>query len=170
MAHITVKDARILFRNFSGKPTKFNSAGGKRTFCLVLPDDLAAQLEADGWNVKQTKPFMDQEPERYIQVEVGYKGRPPRVVTITGEGKTQRKTDLTEETVGMLDYAEIKRIDLTINPYHWEVSGSTGVKAYLRSMFVTLVEDELEEMYADPGYGYEEPADAPWVQDEEPPF
>ena len=163
MAHITVKDARILFRNFSGKPTKFNSAGGKRTFCLVLPDDLAAQLEADGWNVKQTKPFMDQEPERYIQVEVGYKGRPPRVVTITGEGKTQRKTDLTEETVGMLDYAEIKRIDLTINPYHWEVSDSTGVKAYLRSLFVTLVEDELdelEEMYADD----------PWVQDEEPPF
>ena len=48
----------------------------------------------------------------------------------------------------MLDWAEIENIDLTINPSHWEVNGNSGIKAYLRSAYVTIYEDELDELYS----------------------
>ena len=40
-------------------------------------------------------------------------------------------------------------MDLILNPYEWAVNGKTGVKAYLKSIFVTIQEDELERKYAD---------------------
>jgi hypothetical protein len=57
----------------------------------------------------------------------------------------------------MLDYADIKTIDVMLNPYEWEVNGNTGVKAYLKTAFVTLNEDELELKYA------EDPTERPTV-------
>jgi hypothetical protein len=64
---------------------------------------------------------------------------------ITSRGRTS----LGEEEINLLDWAEIKTADVIFRPYNWEVSGKTGVKAYLVSLFVTIKEDELELKYAD---------------------
>ena len=58
-------------------------------------------------------------------------------------------TPLNEEDVEILDWADISNVDLIVRPYEWAVSGKTGVKAYLKSIFVTINEDELELKYAD---------------------
>jgi hypothetical protein len=144
---VTIRNAQLRFRNFSGNPGQFNAAGD-RNVCVFLDDDFAVELAQMGWNVKFTKPRQD-DPEEYrqpyIQITVKYAFRPPRIVTITTRGKT----DLDESTVKMLDVADIERADLIFVPYHWDMAGKTGVTAYLKSLFVTLNEDELEQEYGD---------------------
>lgn len=143
---IVFENARIAFRNFSGKKGQYNPEGA-RNFVLLLDDPaVVADLRKDGWNVKELKPRDDQdEPQPYIQVAVNYSGRPPKITLVTSKGKTP----LDEDSVSMLDWAEIKNIDLIVNPYEWEVRGETGIKAYLKSMFVVIEEDELDMKYVD---------------------
>lgn len=145
MASATLEEVKIAFRNFSGKEGKYNRAGD-RNFCVLLPDDIAKQMEDDGWNVRYLNPREPEDkPQGYLQVAVNYKGRPPRIVMITSRGKTQ----LDEDMVDILDWAEIKNADVIIRPYEWEVNGKSGVKAYLQSIYVTIEEDELELKYGD---------------------
>lgn len=146
---ISIENARIGFRNFSGKEGQYNPAG-RRNFCVFLESELGRTLEEDGWNVRYLRPKDDQEEEQaYLQVAVNYDNIPPRIVLITSRGKTI----LEEDTVSLLDWAEVKTIDLIIRPYNWVVQPGTkneksGVKAYLKSMYVEIVEDEFEKKWA----------------------
>jgi hypothetical protein len=143
---VIVENARIIFRNFTGNETEFNRKGN-RNFCLVLDDlNLAKQMDADGWNIKALRAREEGDPDQpYIQINVAYKGRPPRIVMITSRGRTE----LSEDECEILDWADIKSVDLIFNPYNWSVRGDTGVSAYLKSMYVTIEEDALELKYAD---------------------
>ena len=143
-SNIVIEGARIGFRNFSGKEGKFNPAG-RRNFCVFLEDDLARTLEKDGWNVRWLQPRDDQEDEQgYLQVAVSYENIPPKIIMITSGGKTV----LDDNSVSLLDWAEIAEVDLIIRPYNWEVNGKTGVKAYVKSMYISIVEDEFEKKWA----------------------
>jgi len=142
---VVIENARIIFRNFAGKEGKYNREGD-RNFAVLLDDVTAKAMEEDGWNIKWLEPREEgDEPQAYISVSVSYKGRPPRIVMVTSRGRTA----LSEDEVELLDWADIKATDLILNPYSWAVSGKTGVKAYLKSMFVTIAEDALELKYAD---------------------
>ena len=68
-----------------------------------------------------------------------------KIVMMTKRGKTE----LDETSVSNLDWADIEKADIAINPYHYNVSGREGVKAYLKTMYVTIVEDEFEDRYYD---------------------
>ena len=41
---VTIKNARIGFRNFEGAEGKYNPAGN-RNFCIFLPEDIAKEME-----------------------------------------------------------------------------------------------------------------------------
>jgi len=145
---VLMEGVRIIFRNFAGKEGQYNRAGD-RNFGVILPPDIAEVMLADGWNVKYLKPRDDDEEEvetPWLSVSVNYgKGRPPKVLQITSRGRTT----LDEDSIELLDWADIINVDLIVRPYTWEVSGRTGIKAYLQSMYVTIDEDELERKYSD---------------------
>lgn len=145
---VLMEGVRIIFRNFAGKEGQYNREGD-RNFAVLLDDTVAEAMTNDGWNVKWLKPREDDEEETeqaYLPVSVKYSaGRPPRIVIITSRGRT----NMGEDEVEMLDWADIVNVDLIVRPYEWSVSGKTGTKAYLQSMYITIEEDALEQKYAE---------------------
>lgn len=144
--NIKIENARIVFRNLSGKPDKFNPQGGKRSFSVVIEDpEFANELKKEGWNIKQFNPSpdSDEEPAHFISVKVSYNNIPPHIYLCTSKNKTL----LNEDTVGQLDYAEISNVDIVITPYQYEMSGRSGISAYVKTMYVTVVEDEFASKY-----------------------
>jgi hypothetical protein len=141
-----VEDAFIRFSNFEGKEGRFNQKG-QRNFTIDLPRDVAEQMLLDGWNVNfYTPQNADEgfEPIPIIRIGVRFDIRPPRITLLTSTSRTQ----LDESSVEVLDWADIKTVDLIANGYDWDVNGKTGTKAYLQTMFITIQEDALERKYA----------------------
>lgn len=144
LPNVTIEDAELIFLNFAGKKDQYNQAGD-RLFSVVLPNDVAEAMAADGWNVKYLKAREEgDEPKAYIQITVSYKNKPPQITMITGRSRN----NLGEEEIETLDYADILNVDLVINPYFWVVGPNSGVKAYLKTMFVTIEQDDLQRKYA----------------------
>lgn len=140
-----IENTRIIFRNFEGAEGMYNRKGD-RNFAVCIDDERAKAMEKEGWNVKYlTARDEDEQDQAYLSVSVNFNGRPPRVVMITSRGRT----DLDEESVDVLDWVDIKSVDMIVRPYEWSVNGKSGVKAYLKSMFVTVDEDELELKYSE---------------------
>ena len=143
---ILFEDADIIFRNFKGEEGQYNR-GGDRNFVVLINDPKVVEaLLDDGWNVKFLKPQDDDgEEQAYLQVSVNFKGRPPMIYMISSKGKEQ----LSEDIVELLDYVDIRTVDMILNPYNWNVNGKSGVKAYLEKLFVTIEEDALDRKYSD---------------------
>lgn len=143
-----IENARIGFRNFAGVEGKFNAAGN-RNFSIFLPDEVAKSLESQGWSVKWLNPREEGDsPQAVINVKVQFGSYPPNILLI---GANKQITRLTEETIDILDYAELEMVDLIIRGYSWEVSGRTGIKAYLKTGAFTLRVDELMMKYSETG-------------------
>lgn len=147
LPNAVLEDVRIGFLNFAGREERFNRKG-IRNFCIFLPEDIAEAMAADGWNIKYLK-AREEEPESgpqaYIKVEVSYRIRAPKIFMVTSRGKTP----LGEGEVSMLDWVDITKVDLILNPSYWSVEGNTGIKAYLQSMYITIEEDELDLKYGE---------------------
>lgn len=141
---VMMENVRIIFRNFAGKEGQYNREGD-RNFAVLLDDNVAKAMAEDGWNVKWLKAREEGEPEQaYLGVSVNFKGRPPKIVMITSRGRNH----LSEDEIELLDWADIRMVDMIVRPYEWAVNGKTGIKAYLQSIFVTIEEDALELKYA----------------------
>lgn len=130
---LQIDDARIVYRNFSGEPSKYNREGD-RNFAVVIPNtEMADALTEAGWNVKVKPPREEgEEPFMFLQVKVKFNERGP--AAYLQSGRNMRK--LSEDTIGILDKVDIISVDLDIRPYRYDVNGKTGISAYLQSIKV----------------------------------
>ena len=141
---LQIDDARIIFRNFSGAPSKFNREGD-RNFAVIIPEqEIADALIAEGWNVKIKPPREDGDtPFMYLPVKIKFNDRGPRVYLKSGSNIIR----LDEESISCLDNVDIISVDLDIRPYDWNVNGMEGRTAYLQSIRVTQEVDRFYDQY-----------------------
>lgn len=146
---VQIDDARIIYRNFAGAPSKFNREGD-RNFAVVIEDqDIAEALTEKGWNVKIKPPREEgDEPFMFLPVKVKFNDRGPKVY-LQNSLRGRNRVTLDEDTVGILDNVDIINVDLDIRPYDWDVQGKTGRTAYLQSICVTQEVDRFLDRYAE---------------------
>lgn len=144
---VTLENVVIGFRNFEGREGPYNKTG-ERSFAVFLDEQTATDLYNQGWNVKFPKESERIDPDQdsrnpYLQVSVGFEHFPANVFLISNGSPTK----LSEESVAMLDWAELENVDLVLRPYQWSVRGTTGIKAYLKSGYFTIVSDPFAAKY-----------------------
>lgn len=146
---LQINNARIVYKNFSGKPSAFNREGD-RNFSLVIPNiEIADTLKDKGWNIK-IKPPREEGDEPFITmpVKIKFNDRGPRVYLETGNNLVR----LDEESICCLDNVDIVKVDMDIRPYDWEINGKTGRTAYLQAIKVTQEVDRFCQQYAEEEY------------------
>ena len=152
---LQIDDARIIWRNFSGRPTQFTREGD-RDFTLVIPnqeicDALLNDVNKYGvpWNVKIKEPRdADDQPFMTLKVKVKFTDFGPRVYLKSGNKTVQ----LDEDSIGCLDSIDISSVDLDIRPYDDIASGKPFRAAYLQSIHVTQEVDRFAERFAGEEY------------------
>lgn len=139
------ENCHIIFRNFEGREERYNNKGN-RNFGVIIDDPKRAKaMLKEGWNVKELRPREEGgDPAYFLPVAVSFSNIRPKIMMITSSGKTL----LDESTVNLLDGADILSCDLVVRPYNWEVNGKHGVKAYVKSMYVTVEEDQFASKYS----------------------
>lgn len=154
--NLLIKGARIIYKNFEGVGTDYNSPGD-RNFCVIIDKELADTLAAEGWNVKVSKPHPedpDYEPYFFIKVKLSYRDKktgqlkryPPELYMINSTGKHL----LDENTVKVLDKKRIVNADLLIYPWSYEnrQTHDTRIQGYVKELYATIEESELEREYS----------------------
>lgn len=151
---IEIDEARVIFRNFSGRGDKYNREGD-RNFAVVIDtqEQCDALIEA-GWNVR-IRPSNQNEDEdfMYLPVKIKFNDRGPACFLVTGG----RKNRLTEDSICCLDSIDIAAVDLDIRPYDWEINGKTGRTAYLQGIRVYQDVDRFTADYAEEEFPGEAP-------------
>lgn len=142
---LQIDDAKIIFKNFSGRGDKFNREGDRNFSLLIEDPDTADALIKEGWNVRiKDSRDEDEPPFMRLPVKIKFTDYGPNVYLITGD----RRNELDEESISCLDNIDIESVDMDIRPYYWEVNGKTGCTAYLQSIQVIQRVDRFAAKYA----------------------
>ena len=140
---LRIENTNLIFRNFSGRPSEYNKNGDKGTG-VIIPEEMVNELVDKGWNVKE-RPSRDgqESPLYYMNAKCRFDNIPPKIYMCT----SHKKVKLDEETVDQIDYSEISSIDIEISPYDYTVRGESGRSAYIKTMYVNVIEDAFAEKY-----------------------
>lgn len=137
---LNLENILLGFKNFAGEKSQYNKTGIKN-FVVFLDEEIANELSNKGWNIKKTKESENFESQYYLQVTIG---NGSKIVVISGENV---QTFMDTDDVSFLDWADIENVDIIINPYNWKVEGNSGIKAYLKTLYVTITVDAFQEKY-----------------------
>lgn len=140
---LRIENTNLIFRNFSGKASEFNKEGSRNTG-IIIPPEMVNQLVEEGWSVKELPPRDPQDqPLYYMNAKVRFDNFPPNIYLCT----SMKPTKLDEETVDQIDYSEIAFVDVVLSPYDYTVRGQSGRAAYIKTLYVNVIEDAFAEKY-----------------------
>ena len=155
--NLVIENADILFRNFRGIDRGYNPKHEKSFSLLIDPERFDVEnMRKDGWNLKplkQREGYEDEPVKFHLPVTVRFDNFPPRIYLVTkvsedDEKPRYRKTMLDEESSFMIDTAEIANVNVEISHGRtYEFNGKVGIKAYLKTMYIELVEDRFDSLY-----------------------
>ena len=135
---VEVRDTRFIFRtNFAGDPAKDRFKDTRRKASLIIPPDLANDLIAEGFNVKQTQPSdeYDRPAEYYVNIIANYNSRvQPRIFLVNGNTVTK----LDENTVGLIDDIRVENVNVILNPW---------IRDQFHSLYITTMYVEQKTDY-----------------------
>jgi hypothetical protein len=166
--YLQINDARIIWKNFTGRGDRFNREG-ERNFSLVVPtmEDCEALRNdtnkyGDGWNVKIKPPREEGDvPFMHMPVKVKFNNRGPNVYLVpcskeeyqeaVRNGNPPAQVRLSEDTIKCLDDIDILSVDMDVRPYDGEMAGGNTFRAaYLSAMRVyQRVDRFLDNDYLD---------------------
>lgn len=137
---LTIRDAMIVKRNFSGHAEEYNREG-ERYFTIRINDpEMANMLIADGWKIRAGKlRNPEDDPRWYMDVKVAFNEYYPMTIRAHA-GETTTVID--ESNIETLDHGRIMKADMVVRARYWEVNGKSGYKAYLKVLHVTYEEDD----------------------------
>lgn len=148
-----ISGENITWRHMEDDPNDgLYSRGGVRYFAIKLTDELAEELEAEGWPVIWRNVNRDEnEPElmkAYLKVFIKYGTRFPVDIYLVN-AKQMTKTLLDESDLDMLhiDAKPIDSVDVMIRPYYWTYGDRNGIKAQVQAMNILLAQDGLDDDY-----------------------
>lgn len=145
---VALEGVQIGWPNFEGAKGEYNK-DGKRMFTIFLPDDVAQEMAALGWDVKFPEATQDNAEDEYQQdakivVKLKLDGARPPKIALVGTGAP---TLLTEENVGIIDRSSIAFVDVVFRAYDWEMNGNSGKSAWLKEIYVNLDTGTFADKY-----------------------
>ena len=163
--NLNVERAAMIYKNFSGKPTRVNPQGGKRTFSLVLNREFAEKLNDLGWNVK-VKEVRDQLAEgemtrtvslqdyianyqtefdhalMYTEIVVNENSEyPPKIYKVSEFNGEKTMALVPPDQWYRMDESELMNVDVSIHPYTHgrSIANPDAKKGYLKTMYAMAV-------------------------------
>lgn len=142
----------ITWRHMEDNGDGLYGRSGVRYFAIKLSDNLAEELEAEGWPVIWRNINRDEDgPELmkgYLKVFIKYGTRyPVDIYLINSNMKSKTLLDEADIDQLHLDNKPIDFVDVQIRPYFWTYGDKKGVKAQVQAMNILLAQDGLDDDY-----------------------
>lgn len=154
VGNLTLEDAKFWGRpNFSGETDNFKDE--RRKFSVLIPNELADDLRAMGWNVKTTLPSPEdvaagREPVSGLKVMLNFRDEGtdretgPDIWLIAGD----QREKLTSKTVGSLDRSRIVELAMEIRGWEYDPEDKPGeLSARLVQLVAVIEPNILQQRY-----------------------
>ena len=136
---ITIKDARLIYKNFSGAPDAFNRNGVQPNFSVVIPEEDVGYYRDDlQLNVKE-RITKDGNVFHYLRVKVGKYAD----IYLRDEDGTLALVE--PEQYPMLDQIRLSKCDLSVSSREYSAGGRNGATVYLAELFAC--KESKSELY-----------------------
>ena len=137
MENLILRNAKIIFNNFAGNPSKFDKEG-KQSVTFDVTD---AELP-DEWE-DATKDLVNDdtgEIKTILSAKIHWGTRPP-IIKVVEDGKIIEIIHGSDELKNVSQYI-CESADVVLRPYTYEVAGRKGVTTYVRTLYIHIVNDD----------------------------